>query len=176
MSALLAAPGDGAASPVVQLEEQGFAAVATEHWCDAVQAFLGAHALAPLNAYLLNAAQAAERAGDLTAARDLYRRAVPTLSDQEAKLVAQKIGALEGTIRSAGAGTPCRSAEAAEAKSTAVEEASAQPRAAAPPPEPMHAELSMPPAVKVSPTEPAPIFFPEDPASSRAASGADERV
>jgi hypothetical protein len=96
-------------------EERAFVAVEEKRWCDAVFAFLEADTLAPSAALLLNAAQAAEVAGDLERTRALFVRvqqntqgkAAKDLPKELPKDLKKRLKKLDERIQKEGPGTAC---------------------------------------------------------------------
>lgn len=141
--AALLAPGAGASaeapttsppppamSDAALFEAEAFAAVEAERWCEAMRLFEASHALGPSVDLQLNAAQAAELAGDLDGARALLKGAIPALSGKQKTETQRRLAALQKKVaRSASAA--CPSLEALRPREP--EPPPAEPPATAPP-------------------------------------------
>ncbi len=128
-------------------EERAFQAIDAERWCDAQRAFVEADALAPSPALVLNAAQAAELAGDRAGALALWADAVTRATGAERKKAKQGMDALKLVVDRDGPGAPCPPPPPVEV-------------AAPPPPEPPAPPPPPPPPPTVEPPfDPAPFAW-----------------
>ncbi len=106
LAAAAAPPAAVAATTAAQHEADAFAAIDAKRWCDAVQEFLRADALAPSEDLVMNAAMAAQYGGDRAAARGLYERARVAKGARAAE-AAKHVAQLDAAIDSEGAGAAC---------------------------------------------------------------------
>jgi hypothetical protein len=87
-----------ATTEAARFESEAFAAVDAERWCEAMRLFEAAHALGPAVDLQLNAAQAAELAGDLEGARALLKGAIPALGGKKKTETQRRLAALQKKV------------------------------------------------------------------------------
>ena len=87
-----------ATTEAARFESEAFAAVDAERWCEAMRLFEAAHALGPAVDLQLNAAKAAELAGDLEGARALLKGAIPALGGKKKTETQRRLAALQKKV------------------------------------------------------------------------------
>lgn len=87
-----------ATTEAARFESEAFAAVDASRWCEAMRLFEAAHALGPAVDLQLNAAKAAELAGDLEGARALLKGAIPALGSKKKTETQRRLAALQKKV------------------------------------------------------------------------------
>jgi hypothetical protein len=129
-------------------EEQAFAAIDKEQWCQAARLFERAHSRGPAVDLLMNAAQAAEYGGDLAGAL-AFVDAVKGLSGVDAarkKAAAARSAELKKRVSKQGGGSPCPALPPPETTTTTTTTTTAPPPLPVPPPPAVEEPLDLGPA------------------------------